>query len=637
MFHKFESGRRAAVLLCGVSLIAFVLLRSNFNVVLRAQSALSTASQSASTELDGELEVQIEDSVAGSRVHHFLKFGDKRVRLRFPGNGPEMLSGTRVRARGNLKNNELTLSSGSSVQAMALAASNTFGEQRVAVILINFQDNPSVPYNYSKAQDVTFNSTNAFYLENSYGQTWLTGSVFGWYTLPMSNSTCDYNQVASLADQAAAAQGVNLSQYTRRIYAFPQSGGCSWWGLGTVGGTPSRAWINGSYAVKVVGHELGHNFGDYHSNSQPCETSGCSHSEYGDDRDMMGMSSVGHFNAYQKERLGWLNYGTSPAIQNVTSSGTYWIEAYGTPSNGGPKALRILKSGTSGNRTWYYIESRAQLGFDNGFAGGVTVHTGSESTGNSSYQIDLLPTTSSFDSLLDPGQVFTDPSLDLAITTVSATSAGAFVTVSYPGVPCTTGAPTVSLSPGSTMGQLGQPTSVTLSVRNNDNASACSPVSFGLDATVPSGWSASYGQQSIVVAPGSTVTAPLTVTPTTSGTGQVNAMVTRQTAPGPGGSASATVNVVSSLGVTLSIVKSNGYQISATVKAGSTPVSGLPVSFSVRNPLGKISTSTATTNSSGLAKITIRLKGRDPKGTYSVTATASSAGLAGTATGSFVY
>ena len=145
------------------------------------------------------------------------------------------------------------------------------------MILVNFQDNPSIPYNYSTAQDVTFNSTNAFYLENSYGQTWLTGDVFGWYTLPMSTGTCDYNQVASLADQAAAAQGVNLSQYTRRIYAFPQSGGCSWWGLGTIGGNPSRAWINGSYAVKVVGHELGHNFGDYHSNSQPCETSGCSH------------------------------------------------------------------------------------------------------------------------------------------------------------------------------------------------------------------------------------------------------------------------------------------------------------------------------------------------------------------------
>ena len=214
-------------------------------------------------------------------------------------------------------------------------------------------------------------------------------------------------------------------------------------------------------------------------------------SEYGDDRDMMGMSSIGHFNAFQKERLGWLNYGSSPGIQNVTSSGTYWVEAYGTPSNGGPKALRILKSTDSGGgRTWYYIESRAQLGFDNGFARGVTIHSGSETTGNSSYQIDLLPTSSSFDSLLDPSQVFTDPSLDLAITTVSATNAGAFVTISYPGVPCTPGAPTVSLSPGSTLGQLGQPTSVTLSVRNNDNASACSPVAFGLDATVPSGWSA---------------------------------------------------------------------------------------------------------------------------------------------------
>ena len=250
MFHKFESGLRPAALAFFVSIVAFVVFPPRAVTIVEAQGPpAALPSQAASIELDGELEVQIEDSAAGSRIHHFLKVGNTHVRLRFPGQGPEMLSGTRVRARGRLQNHELTLSSAGSMQAMALAGANTFGEQRVAVILVNFQDNPSVPYPYSTAQDVTFNSTNAFYLENSYGQTWLTGAVFGWYTLPMSNSTCDYNQVASRADQAAAAQGVNLSQYTRRIYAFPQSGACSWWGLGTIGGNPSRSWINGNYAV----------------------------------------------------------------------------------------------------------------------------------------------------------------------------------------------------------------------------------------------------------------------------------------------------------------------------------------------------------------------------------------------------
>jgi hypothetical protein len=123
-----------------------------------------------------------------------------------------------VRARGRLRaNNVLELSSSQdSVTTMALASPNTFGEQRVIVMLVNFQDT-TVPYSWSLAQDVTFNKTNNFFQENSYGQTWLTGDVYGWYTIPLSKSGCDYNQIASLADQAATAQGVNLGNYSRRV------------------------------------------------------------------------------------------------------------------------------------------------------------------------------------------------------------------------------------------------------------------------------------------------------------------------------------------------------------------------------------------------------------------------------------
>lgn len=71
---------------------------------------------------------------------------------------------------------------------------------------------------------------------------------------------------AQLAEPAALAAGVNLSVYTRHVYAFPQNA-CPWWGLGSVGGTPSQAWINGSLALKVGSHDLGHNLGLYHAHS----------------------------------------------------------------------------------------------------------------------------------------------------------------------------------------------------------------------------------------------------------------------------------------------------------------------------------------------------------------------------------
>jgi hypothetical protein len=613
-------------------------------VRVQAQGRPSTLpAQAASIQLDGELEVQIEDATGGSRLHHFLNVGSERVRLRFPGPPPDLTTGARVRARGRLANHTLELSSSSgSMQTLALANPNTFGEQRTAVILVNFQDNTSVPYQWTTAHNVTFGEVSNYFLHNSYSQTWITGQVFGWYTLPMSNGTCDYNKISTLADQAVAAAGQSLSGFTRKIYAFPQSSACGWWGLGSVGGNPSRAWINGSYALKVVAHELGHNFGDYHSNSQPCSSSGCSTSEYGDDRDMMGLSSVGHFTSFQKERLGWLSYGSSPGVQTVSTSGAYFIEGYGTPWSGNaPKALKILKSTDAyGRRTWYYVESRAKLGYDAGFAAGVTIHTGSEVSGNSSYQIDLAPATTAFDSLLDPGQVFTDATLDLAITTVSASDTGAWVEVSYPGVACTTAAPTVTMSPAGVTTQAGQAVTLSVGVRNNDNSSGCAAVQFSLDAAAPAGWSPVYGQTVLTIAPGATATTTLTVTPPpgTIGTSSVAASAARLASSGPGGSASVSVNVVSSLGVTLSTATSgNAIAISARVLAGSNPVSGAKVTFTVKNPLGKTTTSSATTSSSGVATLKLRMKPKDPKGTYTVQATATSAGLTGTATGSFGY
>jgi hypothetical protein len=753
MLLRFMAARwttRLAMAATPFLIILIPMFRLASVTVLQAQGQQGSAQN---VEVEGELEVEIEDSAAGSRIHHFVKVNGKRLRLALSDQGGDWQSGTRVRARGRLSNDTLELGSGGSVQTLALASSNTFGQQRVAVILVNFRNNMTQPYTASFVNGVTFDETNRWYQENSYGQTSLTGEVFGWFTLPIdvpgSCTSTDYNNIASQADQVATANGVNLGQFTRKIYAFPQVGACGWWGLGSVGGNPSRAWINGSYALKVVAHELGHNFGDYHSNSQPCSTGGCSITEYGDDRDMMGMSSIGHFTAFQKERLGWLNYGTSPPIQNVTTSGTYWIEAYGTAPNGGPKALRLLKStDANGYRTWYYIESRARLGFDNGFAAGVTVHTASENNGRSSYQIDLAPSTDAFDSLLDPGQLFADASLDLAIRTVSASDAGAFVEFTFPGAPCSSAAPTVTVSPGSASTVVGTPVSLSVSVRNNDaggcsattfalsvttpngwpasytaaslnvapgatatttlsvapssagsgsvtnaasrtntsgpggsgsatvsataptqctaaaptvtlspgtvttatgapvslnvtvrnndSTSGCASTTFDLSHTIPSGWSGSFSQATLAVAPGSSATSMLTVTPSTTTGGTVTAAATRSGSTGPGGSGSATVSIASSLNLSLSIVKTNSYQISATVTAGG-PVSGSSVKFAVRSPTGSVTNYSATTNSLGVAKIAVRLKGKDPRGTYAVDATVTSGALVGSASGSFTY
>src|SRR5439155_26422027 len=103
------------------------------------------------------------------------------------------------------------------------------------------------PYSVGDAQDVV-DATNAFYLQNSFQQTSLKGDVAGWFTVPVSVTTCDYFSLGMYATQAAQAAGIDVFQYQRWVYAFPQNA-CPFLGIGTLGGTPSQAWINGPFQV----------------------------------------------------------------------------------------------------------------------------------------------------------------------------------------------------------------------------------------------------------------------------------------------------------------------------------------------------------------------------------------------------
>jgi len=174
--------------------------------------------------------------------------------------------------------------------------------------------------------------------------------------------------------------------------------------------------------------------------------------EYGDVVDTMGgpigFSAAAHFNAFQKERLGWLNSGASPPITTVLTEGTYRLDAYELAGSG-PKALKILKSRdpSTGLRTWYYVESRQAIGFDafltndwnvansTNVLNGVLIHTGSEASGDSSYLLDLTPATDSFwDPSLVGGQTFYDPETGVTLMTEWVTGTEAAVTVRFMGV-----------------------------------------------------------------------------------------------------------------------------------------------------------------------------------------------------------
>jgi len=493
-------------------------------------------------DLEGDLTVLVEDRADGARLHYYLEVGGERYGLRGVEGSARLQTGMRVRVKGVRTDREINLEPGPASLAVVreggagiqgvealLALPNTLGAQKTAVVLVNFSDNPVQPYTLSQARDVVFTQTSSFFLENSYGQTWLTGDVFGWYTIPLASTACDISSVSTQAGAAATAAGVNLGSYAHQIFFFPSPANCQ--SQATIGGSPSQAWINGSMNYSVFGHVLGHNFGLLHSHSLDCGDvilgTSCTMREYGDQFDIMGGLGY-HFNAYQKERLGWLNYGASPPLTTVSASGTYSIDAYETV--GSPaKGLKIPR-GTTGS--YLYVETRKSFGWDSSLSSnpnvmdGVIVHMASPSDPGSSDILDMTlhssPDTYPNDPALTVGQSFTDSLSGVSITTNSVSTTGASVTVTLNSPPppstCTHVAPLVSLGPSQTAGvAAGTTVSFTLSVTNKD-VSPCTASVFSLTSSVPSGWTGALTAASLSVSPGASASTTLKVTSPTSAT-----------------------------------------------------------------------------------------------------------------------
>jgi hypothetical protein len=376
-------------------------------------------------------------------------------------------------------------------------------------MLVNFQDDPIQPYTISDAQTMFSGEVNNFFLENSYHQTSIVPTVVGWYTIPDSVTTCNLTQIATDAQNAATAAGVKLASYTRYVYAFPHNNSCGFAGSSYVGGNPSQSWINGSLTVHVVDHELGHAFGLWHAHSLDCGTGAtiCSSGtvvEYGDALDTMGQPQTPspHYNAFQKERLGWLGYAASPSIQTVTTSGTYTITPYEQGS--GPNALKVLKSTdpTTGANTWYYLEARQSVGFDafltdgtcftcgtQNETTGILFHLGTDGDGNSSDVLDMTPATPTssgwFDQSVGVGQSFTDSTVGVTFTPTLVGSTGATVEITINGSSTSSGPLTTSVTTNQSSYQPGQ--TVGIAVTAVSGTSPAAGVSVTATVTNPHG------------------------------------------------------------------------------------------------------------------------------------------------------
>jgi RTX calcium-binding nonapeptide repeat (4 copies)/Gametolysin peptidase M11 len=291
----------------------------------------------------------------------------------------------------------------------------------VAVIMFNFSDDRRRPYTADEARRIVFtgdDSVNAFMSESSFGRVGLVGDVFGWHTIDESSAGCRFERWAEAAREAALDDDDDDGDdsYEHYVFVFPHVRSCDWAGMAELPGT--NTWINGELTLRVVGHELGHNFGAHHASALRCVADGrpvalsdsCTHEEYGDPFDIMG-GGARHTSNWNKAMLGWL---PASNLATATASGTFALTAQEALT----EDVQLLRIPWGKTGLFYYLELRQPFGsfFDNFGAAdpavnGISLRLAPDyRSSDRSSLIDTNPATPGFeDAPLGMGRTFADP------------------------------------------------------------------------------------------------------------------------------------------------------------------------------------------------------------------------------------
>jgi hypothetical protein len=328
---------------------------------------------------------------------------------------------------------------------------HTLGLKRILIIRVDFSDDPGGPFDRNSGQTITSSAistvmaqTDQFYRDNSQNQTSLQTTILPVVLrLPQTKAAYggldpmdDLRQDALTAARTYDQQNGNTGQFNPDLYDFDISvfsdvPGFSFGGLAFVGAKGQL--INAEFSLRLLGHELGHNYGLQHANrwevpgTDPIDANGSS-VEYGDAFDMMGDNFPDraiHFNEWYKAYLGWLN---ATNWQTASTSGTYRLFRHDHVSVTG---VRGITAGQTNDRA-YWLGFRRNLttyntAATNFLANGVEIRWGMQAPGitndmsqNGSRLLNFTPAVTNFTRHPLPiGQTFTDTNFDLSITPLS--------------------------------------------------------------------------------------------------------------------------------------------------------------------------------------------------------------------------